>query len=52
MARQIFFVTPRIGYDIGLVDFDFTEILLQDIILDSGDGSSRHYNLGFQEWRM
>jgi hypothetical protein len=44
--------TPRIGYDSGLADFDFTEIHLQDVILDSGDGSSRHYNLGFQEWRM
>jgi hypothetical protein len=24
----------------------------QDIILDSGDDSLRHYNLGLQEWRM
>jgi hypothetical protein len=43
---------PRIRYDSGLANFDFTEIHLQDMILDSGDDSSRHYNLGFVEWRM
>jgi hypothetical protein len=43
---------PRIGYDSGLADFDSTEAHLQDMIHSSGVGSSRHYNLGFQEWRL
>jgi hypothetical protein len=39
--------TPKIGYDSGFAYFDFTKIHLQDVILDSRDGSSRHYSLGF-----
>jgi hypothetical protein len=34
--------TPRIKYDSGLTVFDLTEIHLHNVILDSGDSSSRH----------
>jgi hypothetical protein len=37
---------PKIEFGKELADFDFPEIHLQDVILDSGDGSSRHYSLG------
>jgi len=37
-------------FRVGLVDF--TEIHWQDMILNSGDDSLRHYSLGLQEWRM
>jgi hypothetical protein len=43
---------PRIMYEGGLVYFDFTEAHLQDMIHSSGVGSSIHYNLGFQKWRL
>jgi hypothetical protein len=43
---------PRIEYDNGLADFDSTKAHLQDMIHSSGVGSSRHYGLGFEEWRL
>jgi hypothetical protein len=41
-----------IRYGSGFAVLDFTEIHLQHMILDSGDGSLRHFILGFQEWKM
>jgi hypothetical protein len=43
---------PRIEYDNGLANFDSTNAHLQEMIHSSWVGSSRHYNLGFQEWRL
>jgi hypothetical protein len=46
------FSLPRIESGREIAAWDFTEIHWQDMILDSGDDSLRHYSLGLQEWRM
>jgi hypothetical protein len=46
------FPLPRIELGREIVAWDFTKKHWQDMILDSGDDSLRHYNLGLQEWRI